>query len=138
MDHNSLIAKVYRKKKLSKYNFITFLSSFYFYKLNWIVPVSLVFFCFFFCFWKFVLLRWKLIQKMYIPSKLRAKRRLSRFNQNTCMFRCFLCAAGLQTSLIVHVKISELHAQWHWCLHFSLSFLQFHPCWWPMLILVLL
>ena len=28
-------------------------------------------------------------------------------------FRCFLCAAGLPTSLIMHVPISKLHAQWH-------------------------
>jgi hypothetical protein len=47
-------------------------------------------------------------------------------------FRCFLCAYCLPVSLIMHVPISTLHAQWHWCLHFSMSlnsrrFLQFHP-----------
>ena len=47
-------------------------------------------------------------------------------------FRCFLCATCLPASLIIHVPISEPHAQWHWCLHFSMSlnsqrFLQFHP-----------
>ena len=33
---------------------------------------------------------------------------------------------------IMHIPISQLHAQWHWCLHFSMSlnsqcFPQFHP-----------
>ena len=42
-------------------------------------------------------------------------------------FRCFLCAACLPVSLIMHVAIYELRTQWHWCLHFSMSFLQFHP-----------
>jgi hypothetical protein len=47
----------------------------------------------------------------------------------------FVCAACLPASLIMHDPISELHAQWHWCLHFSMSlnsqrFLQFHPTSW--------
>jgi hypothetical protein len=46
--------------------------------------------------------------------------------------RCFLCATCLPTSLIMYVPISVLHAQWHWCLHFSMSlnsqrFRQLHP-----------
>ena len=57
---------------------------------------------------------------------------LARFDQIKVYLYCFLCAACLPTSLIMHVPISELHAQWHWCLHFSMSlnsqcFLQFHP-----------
>ena len=48
-------------------------------------------------------------------------------------FRCFLCVVCLPASLIMHVPVSELHAQ---CtaliIHFSMSlnsrcFLQFHP-----------
>jgi hypothetical protein len=39
------------------------------------------------------------------------KRRLARFDQKH-VYSLFLCAACLQTSLILHVPISELHAQW--------------------------
>ena len=51
-------------------------------------------------------------------------------------FLCFLCAACLPASLIMHVPVSELHLYMrnalHWFLHFSMSlnsrcFLQFHP-----------
>ena len=43
-----------------------------------------------------------------------------------------VCAVCLLESLIMHVPISKLHAQWHWCLQFSMSlisqgFLQCHP-----------
>ena len=62
------------------------------------------------------------------------KRRLTWFDQKQHVyFRCFfVCVACLPVSLIMHVLISEVHAQWHWCLHFSMSlnsqrFLQFHP-----------
>ena len=51
--------------------------------------------------------------------------------QHTCIF-VVLCAACLPASLIMHVPISDIHAQWHWCLDFSMNlnsqrFLQFHP-----------
>jgi uncharacterized membrane protein YesL len=62
------------------------------------------------------------------------KRRLMWFDQKQHVyFRCFfVCAACLPVSLIMHVLISEVHAQWHWCLYFSMSlnfqrFLHFHP-----------
>jgi hypothetical protein len=54
------------------------------------------------------------------------KRRLVRFDQKTCSFVVFfVCAAAL---LIMHVPISELHAQWHYSMSLhSQRFLQFHP-----------
>jgi hypothetical protein len=36
---------------------------------------------------------------------------LARFDQKR-VFSLFLCAAGLPASLVMHVPISELHAQW--------------------------
>ena len=57
------------------------------------------------------------------------------------VFSLFLCAACLPASLIIHVPISELHAQWHFSMSLnSQRFLQFHPtsCWWPMIIIFLL
>ena len=62
----------------------------------------------------------------YIPSK-HIKRRLTRFDQKRA-FRCFLCAACLPASLLMHVPISQLHAQWHFSTRLnSQRFLQFHP-----------
>ena len=45
-----------------------------------------------------------------------------------CMFVClfffffFFLQLCLPESLTMHVRISELHAQWHWCSYFSTSF----------------
>ena len=80
---------------------------------------NVVVFGIFFSFFESFFLHWKLI-----------------FTFKTCIKRVFmfwyLCAACLPASLNMHVPISELHAQCHWCLHFSMSlnskrFLQFHP-----------
>ena len=44
------------------------------------------------------------------------------------IFSLFQCAACLPASLIIHVPISELHAQWHLSISLnSQRFLQFHP-----------
>jgi len=40
-------------------------------------------------------------------------RRLARFDQENMYSLCFLCAACLPASLIMHVPISKLYAQWH-------------------------
>jgi hypothetical protein len=43
------------------------------------------------------------------------------------VFSLFLCAACLTASLIMHVPISELHAQWHFSMSLnSQRYLQFH------------
>ena len=68
------------------------------------------------------------------------KRRLARFDQKRVFyFRwflffcfCFFVCFFVFFVCVCNVPISELHAQWHWCLHFSMSlnfqrFLQFHP-----------
>ena len=66
------------------------------------------------------------------------KRCLARFDKKNVYFPCFMCAACLPASLIRHVPISELYAQWHLCLHFHHA--SFNPiqrsCWWPISILV--
>jgi len=41
-------------------------------------------------------------------KNMRIKRRLARFYQKNVYFRCFLCAACLPASLIIHVPNSEL------------------------------
>jgi len=92
-----------------------------------IMSLSLVFFSFFL----FKVFFFALKVNIYLQS-MRIKHRLARFDQKTCIFVMFLCAVCLPSSLIMHVPISELHAQWHWCLHFRMSlnsqrFLQFHP-----------
>jgi len=55
--------------------------------------------------------------------------------KKTCIFLVF-CVQLVSH----HVPISELHAQWHLCLHFHHD--SFNPiqrsCWWPISILVLL
>jgi hypothetical protein len=64
-----------------------------------------------------------LVESKYLPSTREYK---------TCIFVVFLCAACLPASLIMHVPVSELNAQCHSCLHFSIRlnsqrFIQFHP-----------
>ena len=44
-------------------------------------------------------------------------------NRVFCVKSSYTFKTCLPASLIMHVSISELHAQWHW----SLRFLQFHP-----------
>jgi hypothetical protein len=63
---------------------------------------------------------------MELMEALKVKRRLGRFDQKTCSFVVFfLCAAA---SLIMHVPISDLHAQWHYSMRLnSQRFLQLHP-----------
>ena len=41
------------------------------------------------------------------------KRCLVRFDQKNMYFHYFLCATCLRASLIMHVPVSEVHAQWH-------------------------
>jgi hypothetical protein len=66
-------------------------------------------------------------------SKCQFKMSFGEIRPKTCIFGgFFLFAAQLPASLIIHIPISELHAQWHWCLHFNMSlnserFPQFHP-----------
>ena len=56
------------------------------------------------------------------------KRRLARLDKKTCISVVFLCAACLPASLIIHVPISEINAQWHFSMSLnSQRFLQFHP-----------
>jgi hypothetical protein len=80
------------------------------------------FWWFIYLFWVFFALKVNInLQNMYI------KRRLERFDQITCIFVVlffvcvflgfFLSAVCLQASLIKHVPVFELHAQWH----FSMS-----------------
>jgi hypothetical protein len=38
---------------------------------------------------------------------------LARLDQKNMYFRCFLFAACLPATLIMHALISEVHAQWH-------------------------
>jgi hypothetical protein len=49
-----------------------------------------------------------------------------------CIFVVFCVQLVSHHTLIMHVPISVLHVQWHWCLRFNRSlnsqrFLQFHP-----------
>ena len=58
----------------------------------------------------------KLKKRFFLHRKLiytqeSIKRCLVRFDQKTSIFVGFLCAACLPASLIMHVPISELHAQ---------------------------
>jgi len=78
-------------------------------------------------------LRWKLIYStFFVPSKHEYKTSFGEIWPKNLFCCCFLCAVCLPASLIMHVAISELHAQWHLWLHFSMSlnsqrFLQLHP-----------
>ena len=74
--------------------------------------------------------RWKLTYT--VPSKHVYETSFDEIRPKIRVFSLFLCAVCLAASLIMHVPISELHAQWHWCLHFNMKlnsqrFLQFHP-----------
>jgi hypothetical protein len=52
----------------------------------------------------------------------------SEIRQKTCISVVFLCAACLPASLIIHIPISEINAQWHFSMSLnSQRFLQFHP-----------
>ena len=55
------------------------------------------------------------------------KRCLVRIDQNE-YYHCFLCAACLPASLIMHITISKLQVQWHFSMNLnSQQFLQFYP-----------
>jgi hypothetical protein len=59
---------------------------------------------------KFGILLKSLKVNMYLEN-MSIKRRLTRFDQKR-VFLLFLSAAGLPVSLVMHVPISELYAQW--------------------------
>ena len=59
---------------------------------------------------KFGILFKSLKVNMYLEN-MSIKRRLTRFDQKR-VFSLILSAAGLPVSLVMHVPISELYAQW--------------------------
>jgi hypothetical protein len=59
-------------------------------------------------------------------QSMHIKRRLARFNQKACIFVVF-CTQRLPT-LLMHLPISEVHAQWHFSMSLnSQCFHRFHP-----------
>ena len=76
------------------------------------------------------------VESWYISSKHEYKTSFGEIRPNNVYFLCvfFLCAACLPGSLIMHVPISELHAQMA-LMNSSFNSIQ-RSCWWPMLILV--
>jgi hypothetical protein len=78
-----------------------------------------------------------------MPSKHENKTSFGEIRQNKMCISVVLYPACLPASLIMHVPISEWHAQWHWCLHlwtlnaYLNSIQRSWPSsyWWPMLIL---